>query len=137
MIEMAPIGTFGTYVAPEKENPYKETFEAFAEAAAKDPKTSWTVTIDAAKEITERVSIAEAANALGKTASLKARDDSKRTVVGTREKSGNPVYQGEVTLTFVLVPKHKARRTTDANGVEMDEAPAEDAPKPTPKPASK
>lgn len=122
---MAPIGTFGTYVAPEKENPYTETFEAFAKAAEADPKTSWTVELDAAKETTERVLIAQAANALGKTASLKSRDDSKRTVVGQREKSGNPVYAGKVSLTFVLVPKHAVRRGKDENSAENAEVEAE------------
>jgi hypothetical protein len=122
---MAPIGTFGTYVAPEKENPYKETMDAFAKASEADPKTSWTVELDAARETSERVLIAQAANALGKTASLKSRDDSKRTVVGNREKSGNPVYSGKVSLTFVLVPKHAVRRGKDANGSAEDEAPAE------------
>lgn len=104
------IGEFGTYVAPNKDNPYEATFVAFNEATKTNPDASWTVTIDAAKEIVERNLIAQAAHKVNKTARLRARDDSKRQVVGQKEKSGNPVYSGEVTLTFTLTDKHKARR---------------------------
>ena len=111
---MATIGTFGTFTAEEKVNPYAETMTAFKAASDKDPNTAWTVTLDAAKETAQRVLIAEAANAVDRTASLKSRDDSKRKKIGERPKSGNPIYEGEVTLTFVLVPKHKPRRDSNA-----------------------
>lgn len=103
------IGTFGTFVAETKENPYAATFEQWAEAAKQNPDISWTVTLDAAKETAERVLIAEAAHAVDKTARLRARDDSKREQIGTRQKTGNPIYKGEVTLTFTLSEKHKPR----------------------------
>lgn len=106
----AIIGNFGTFEQVEKVNPYMDTFKAFAEAAAKNPEAAWTVTLDAAKETAERVLISEAAHAVDRTARLRNRDDSKRTQIGTREKTGNPIYKGEVTLTFTLSPKHKPRR---------------------------
>ena len=117
------IGTFGTFVAPEKVNPYLETLKAFAEASDKNPETSWTVELDAAKEVTERNLIAEAANAVGKTARLRDRDDSQRQVVGQREKSGNAVYGGKTSLTFTLSPRHAKRRGGEAT---PDETPAEE-----------
>ena len=120
------IGTFGEFVAPEKVNPYNETLKAFAQAAEQNPNASWTVELDAAKETTERIKIAEAANAIGKTARLRERDDSKRTVVGQREKSGNAVYGGTTSLTFTLAEKHAPRRGKDAEGNDVPEgAPVE------------
>lgn len=104
------IGSFGTFEAPEKTNPYIPTFEAFAEAVKTNPDAAWTVTLDASKETAERVLIAEAAHNVGKTARLRSRDDSKREQIGTREKTGNPIYKGEVTLSFTLSEKHKPRR---------------------------
>lgn len=122
------IGTFGEFVAPEKVNPYNATLEAFAKASDENPNASWTVELDAAKETTERILIAEAANRVGKTARLRARDDSQRTVVGQREKSGNAVYGGKTKLTFTLSPKHAQRRGKDANGNDIpDDAPEETA----------
>lgn len=121
------LGTFGEFVAPEKVNPYKETLVAFAKAADENPNASWTVELDAAKEVTERNLIAEAANAIGKTARLRSRDDSNRTVVGQREKSGNAVYGGTTVLTFTLSPQHKARKGKDAQGNDVPEqTPAEE-----------
>jgi len=105
------IGTFGTFEAAEKTNPYTETFIAFAEAAKKNPEASWTVTLDAAKETAERVLIAEAAHSVNHTARLRNRDDSKREKIGEREKTGNPIYKGKVTLTFTLADKHAPRRS--------------------------
>jgi hypothetical protein len=119
------IGTFGEFVAPEKVNPYADTLVAFAKASDENPNASWTVELDAAKETTERILIAEAANAVGKTARLRDRDDSDRTVVGQREKSGNAVYAGKTRLTFTLTEKHAPRRGKDANGNDIAEAPAE------------
>lgn len=113
------LGTFGTFVAPEKSNKYEETFKEFARVAKDDPNASWTVEVNAADESKERLAIAQAANKVGHTARLRSRDDSKRTQVGTKEKSGNPVYQGSVTLTFTLSDKHKTRRGKDS-AVEVD-----------------
>lgn len=107
---MSAIGTFGTFTPAEKVNPYIETFKAFKDASDKNPATAWTVTLDAAKETAERVLIAEAAHSVERTARLRDRDDSKRTVTGTREKSGNAIYAGKVTLTFTLSEKHKPRK---------------------------
>lgn len=104
------IGTFGTYTPAEKTNPYIPTMRAFKDATDKDENASWTVELEAARETVERVLISEAAHTVGKTARLRNRDDSKRTVVGNREKSGNPIYAGIVTLTFTLSEKHKPRR---------------------------
>ena len=121
------IGTFGEFVAPEKVNPYTDTMAAFAKASDENPNAAWTVELDAAKEVTERNLIADAANAIGKTARLRSRDDSKRTKVGERPKSGNPVYEGKTSLTFTLSPKHAQRRGKDANGNDIvDEAPVEE-----------
>lgn len=117
------IGTFGTFEAPAKVNPYEETLKAFALASDENPNASWTVEIDAAKETSERLAIAEAANAVGKTARLRGRDDSQRTAVGTREKSGNAVYQGKSILTFTLSPKHAQRRGKDETVTETAKAP--------------
>jgi len=126
MTDGTVVGTFGEFVAPEKVNPYNDTLIAFAEASDKNPNASWTVELDAAKETTERILIAEAANAIGKTARLRERDDSARTVVGQREKSGNAVYGGKTKLTFTLAPKHAQRRGKDADGNDIsDEIPAE------------
>ena len=107
---MSVIGNFGTFTPEEKVNPYLETFKAFVVAANENPDTAWSVTLDAAKETAERVLIAEAAHSVDRTARLRDRDDSKRTVTGTREKSGNAIYAGKVTLTFTLSEKHKPRR---------------------------
>lgn len=124
----AIVGDFGTFEAPVKVNPYNETLEAFAKAADANPNASWTVELDAAKETTERNLIAEAANRIGKTARLRTRDDSKRTVVGQREKSGNAIYAGTTSLTFTLSPQHAQRRGKDADGNDIvDETPAEPA----------
>lgn len=111
---MAGIGSFGTYVAPEKTNKYVDTFAEFARVAQDNPDASWTVEINAADETKERLLIAEAAHKVNKTARLRTRDDSARTVVGQKEKSGNPIYQGTVKLTFTLSEKHKPRRGKDA-----------------------
>ena len=108
------IGTFGTYTKPEKANKYDETMAAFAEALKTNPDASWTVEVDSAKETVERNLIAKAANKIGHTASLKHSDYSRRTQVGSRERSGNPVYQGVSVLTFVLTDQHKPRRGKDA-----------------------
>lgn len=108
-------GTFGTFVEPEKSNKYDETMAAFAKAVETNPDASWTVEVDASKETVERNLIAKAANNVGHTARLRHADYSKRTQVGTREKSGNPVYQGISVLTFTLTDKHKARRGNAAN----------------------
>lgn len=116
------IGTFGTFVEPEKSNKYDETMAAFAEAIKTNPDASWTVEVDSAKETVERNLIAKAANKVGHTARLRHADYSRRTQVGTREKSGNPVYQGVSVLTFTLTDKHKARRGKDAE--EQAKAPA-------------
>lgn len=107
---MSVIGNFGTFTPAEKKNPYIPTMEAFAAAAEKNPDAAWTVELDAARETAERVLIAEAAHTVDRTARLRDRNDSKRTVVGQREKSGNPIYAGTVSLTFTLSPKHAARR---------------------------
>jgi hypothetical protein len=121
------IGTFGEFVAPEKVNPYTETMAAFAKASDENANAAWTVELDAAKEITERNLIADAANAIGKTARLRDRDDTKRVKVGERPKSGNPVYEGKTSLTFTLSPQHKPRNVKDADGNDVaDEAPAEE-----------
>ncbi len=103
------IGEFGTFKPEEKVNPYLDTMKTFAVASNENPETSWTVTLDAKRETPERVLIAEAAHAVNRTARLRNRDDSARELVGER-KSGNPVYEGKVTLTFTLTDKHKARR---------------------------
>ena len=118
------IGTFGTFVAPEKVNKYDETFAAFAETVKTNPDASWTVEVDSAKETVERNLIAEAANKVGHTARLRKADYSRRTQVGTREKSGNPVYQGISVLTFTLADKHKARRGKDAEAEAKEPAKA-------------
>ena len=107
---MSVIGNFGTFQVAEKVNPYNATFVEFAKAAEANPDVAWTVTLDAARETAERVLIAEAAHSVNRTARLRERDDSKRTVTGTREKSGNAIYAGKVTLTFTLSEKHKPRR---------------------------
>ena len=104
------IGTFGTFEPAEKINPYAATFVEFAKAAEKNPNIAWTVELDAARETAERVLIAAAANAVDRTARLRDRDDSKRVQVGTREKSGNAIYDGTVILTFTLSEKHKPRK---------------------------
>jgi hypothetical protein len=128
MTDAPVVGSFGTFVAPEKVNPYNGTLEAFAKASDADPNTSWTVELDAAKEVTERILIAEAANAVGKTARLRDRDDSDRTVVGERPKSGNAVYAGKTRLTFTLSPKHAQRKGKNADGSDIaEDAPAETA----------
>lgn len=121
---MSIIGNFGTFEAPEKVNPYIATLEAFAEASKENPEASWTVTVDAAKETAERVLIAQAAHKVDKTARLRTRNDSNRTQVGTREKSGTPVYSGTVDLTFTLSEKHKPRRGKDAETVTEPAKPA-------------
>lgn len=112
------IGTFGTFEAPAKVNRFAETVKQFALAADENPDVSWTVELDAAKEIVDRNLIAEAANAIGKTARLRSRDDSKRTQVGTREKSGNAIYEGKVSLTFTLAPQHAQRRGKEETPAE-------------------
>ncbi len=112
------VGEFGTFVPEAKENTYTVTIEAFAKASEKNADASWTVTIDAAKETVERNAIAEAANAIGKTARLRSRDDSGRTVVGQR-KSGNPVYSGQTKLTFTLAPMHQKRRKSETSEAEV------------------
>jgi len=106
---MSVIGNFGTFTPEEKVNPYAATFVEFAKAAEKNPDVAWTVELDAAKETAERVLIADAAHAVERTARLRSRDDSKREKVGEREKSGNPIYKGKVSLTFTLSPKHAPR----------------------------
>lgn len=118
------IGTFGEFVTPEKVNPYNETLKAFALAADENPNVSWTVELDAGKETIERILIAEAANAIGKTARLRSRDDSERTVVGQREKSGNAIYGGVTRLTFTLSPKHANRKAKNGETEQSEDAPA-------------
>jgi hypothetical protein len=117
------IGGFGTFVPEAKENPYKDTMVAFVAASEENPDVDWTVEIDAAKEGAERLLIAEAANALGKTARLRKRDDSRRTQVGTRQKSGNPIYEGIVVLTFTLSEIHKRGKKSAKAEVEAEKAP--------------
>jgi hypothetical protein len=115
------LGTFGTFVEPEKSNKYDETMAAFADAVKTNPDASWTVEVDASKETVERNLIAKAANKVDHTARLRHADYSKRTQVGSREKSGNPVYQGVSILTFTLTDKHKARRTkADEDQAKVD-----------------
>lgn len=106
----ATIGSFGTFEAPVKTNPYAETMKAFVKAADANPDAAWTVELDAEKETAQRVLIAEAAHAVNKTARLRSRDDSNREIVGQRAKTGNPIYKGTVSLTFTLTEKHKPRR---------------------------
>lgn len=110
---MATLGTFGTFETEEKVNPYTDTMAAFVKAAEKNPNAAWTVELDASRETAERVLIAEAAHAHEKTARLRKRDDSKREKVGEREKSGNPIYKGTVTLTFTLREKDAPRKPSD------------------------
>ena len=104
------IGTFGTFEPAEKVNPYIATFVEFAKAAEENPDVAWSVELDANRETAERVLIAEAAHSVDRTARLQTRDDSKRVKVGERAKSGNPIYEGKVTLTFTLTNKHKPRK---------------------------
>jgi len=125
----AIVGDFGTFEAPVKVNPYNETLEAFAKASDANPNASWTVELDAGKETTERNLIAEAANRIGKTARLRSRDDSKRSVIGQREKSGNAVYGGTTSLTFTLSPQHAQRRGKDAEGNDIVESAPEESAK--------
>lgn len=108
---MSVIGNFGTFEPAEKVNPYAATFVEFAKAAEKNPDVAWTVELDASRETAERVLIADAAHAVDRTARLRSRDDSKRKKIGERKKSGNPIYEGKVTLTFTLSPKHAPRRS--------------------------
>lgn len=112
------IGTFGTFVAPEKVNKYDGIFAEFAEKIKTNPDASWTVEVDSAKETVERNLIAQAANKVGHTARLRNADYTRRTQVGSRERSGNPVYQGVSVLTFTLAAKHKARRGKDVEPEE-------------------
>jgi hypothetical protein len=108
--ENMTIGTFGTFEAEAKVNPYAATFVEFAKAVEKNPDIAWSVELDANRETAERVLIAEAAHSVDRTARLRTRDDSKREKVGERPKSGNPIYEGKVTLTFTLSPKHAPRK---------------------------
>lgn len=107
---MSVIGNFGEFKPAEKVNPYAATFVEFAKAAEKNPDVAWSVELDASRETAERVLIADAAHNVNRTARLRTRDDSKRVKVGERKKSGNPIYEGNVILTFTLSPKHAPRR---------------------------
>lgn len=118
------IGTFAELVAPEKENKYAETILALDAATKENPATSWVVDVDASRESAEKLEISKAANAINRTASFKNADYSGRTQVGTREKSGKPIYSGTIRFTVVLVEKHKARKGAEAEAAKAAEAEA-------------
>jgi len=116
------IGTIGKFVAPEKENKYIDSVIAVDEATKADPEAAWIVEIDASRESAEKLEISKAANSINRTASFKNADYSGRTQIGTKEKSGKPVYQGVIRYTVVLVEKHKARKGPEAEAAKAAEA---------------
>ena len=97
---------FGTFVAPEVENPYTD---ALAQLIAGGDNASMTITVDATDEKRQRYYIAKAANAQGKTARMRLRDDSK-IKMGVNEDGMEYVKGGTVKLTFTLTQKHAPRR---------------------------
>lgn len=87
--------TFGEFVPAAKINPFADTVNKLNEALVKTPNASFTVTVPAEDAPKTQLKIQQAANAIGKTAKNLAKDES---------------VKGKVSMTFTLVPKHKARR---------------------------
>lgn len=111
--------TFGEFVPEEKSNPFAGNV---AELAKQDnPNASMIITVDVADAAATQHKIQRAANAIGKTARLRLRDDSAVKVVGTDD-DGDEILAGQVRLTFTLTGKHKGKRGPKA---EATEAPAE------------
>lgn len=102
---------FGTFEAPEVENPYTETIDQLIAAGE---NASVTLTLDATEVSKERLKFAKAANAKDKTARLRLTDDSK-VKYGTNDDGEQVATGGTVRLTFTLTAKHKARRRKDAD----------------------
>lgn len=97
---------FGTFVEPEKVNPFAETVAKLAEAPE---GTSVTLTSDVKEAAADQFKFQRAANAIGKTARLRIKDESGVKVVG-KDAEKNDVLGGVVKLTFTLTAKHKQRR---------------------------
>lgn len=98
---------FGTFVAPEKVNPYTEVVEKLS--AAEDENASVTITVPAKDADKRRLAFQRAANAIGKTARVRLTDDSAVKVTGKDDK-GKDVLAGDVKITFTLTKRHQNRR---------------------------
>ena len=101
--------TVGTWIKPEKANPYDDDMPALVAETDADPTIAATLTVDVEHASREELLFRKSANAHKRTARLVNRDDSKLKVVGVDE-DGNDVLAGNVALTFQLVPQHKPRR---------------------------
>jgi len=96
---------FGTFTPEVKENPYGEAIKSLAEQ--NDPNAAITLRVDVNEASREQNLVQKAANAVGKTARLRHKDESKVT---TKGEGDDAVKSGTVALTFTLTEKHKARR---------------------------
>ena len=101
--------TFGTYVKPEKVNPYAEVVAQLAAASEENPTASVSFEVPVEKAQNEEFKFRKAANAIDKTASLVNKDESRVKVKG-KDEDGNDVLTGPVTLTFIIGKRHAARR---------------------------
>lgn len=101
---------FGTFVEPEKVNPYNDVIPALIEQGE---NASVTITVDAKKAGRERLAFGKAANEHGKTARLRLTDDSKAEY-GENDKGKRVATGGTVSMTFTLTDRHKARRGSDS-----------------------
>lgn len=112
---------FGTWEAPEAVNPYDETVAILAASA--DENASVTISEDV-NEIQKHVlQIQRAANAIGKTAKIRSRDNSGVKSNGVDD-AGKDILTGPVRVTLTLTAKHKARRGAQATADESVEVPA-------------
>lgn len=90
---------FGTWTAPETVNPYTEIVAKMIENG---PETAVTVTVPEKDALKTRTLFAKAANAAGKTARIRVKDEP------VTDAKGKPT--GEVRNVFTLTAKHKPRR---------------------------
>lgn len=84
---------FTTFEPEAKENPYTQTVEDLA--ALGDPNAAVKVTVKADDSQREQFKFQKAANAISKTARVRAKTENE---------------DGTVTLVFTLTEKHKTRR---------------------------
>ena len=91
---------FGVWESPETVNPYLDTVKAMIENG--NPDIAATVTVKESDALKTRTLFARAANAYGKTARIRVKDEP------VKDAKGKPT--GDVRNVFTLTARHKARR---------------------------
>lgn len=109
------------YVPPVKENPLTDIVAEHVAEAETNPNAARIITVPVEDATKAQLLYQKAANELNKTAKLRIKDESK-VKAGKPDENGDIPLTGDVSLTFTITARNKARRNKNAEAAKAEAA---------------